>query len=699
MLAIYPSLVVIMSSFLRSGLGELSVPASASKVQFTSAPVPGEFETLLGGVAGVTLSEIVRGRDISLINSCDEICGGVIGTTGTKFCGKGRGLCDIKSHVKKRYNEMVEGLYVKVGEDELLCSPVIPKELVTEAVAREFLDRAFGSSDEIVQYFDFVLSREDTSKTLVFEDLDIRKSEVNAAMAMRTPAKRRKVNNVVTEFSQLQAQLISEETEPANVALLDKTKVLVSFLLGAVNEDQDSIRILLEKVNVLILQVGSWPTRSKVKAPPSLWLAIASLYDDFKLLEEENLKSGLMQVTEGDLRNSEDALATDIASLRNDTLAGLGEIEEQIDKVKGESYSRHIQYTNISDISDSLSGLEREFKTQLSSISKQLGELRDETTRNESSAGMYSVKYGKYSFSSIGEVGAWAEDIFEGTFPFGAFVDVYSVLQRVTSYKDVAPSTELKNMEMLKKLALSADAGLAIESFKHPLPKVFRGSATDVGLGKSWLPGIPSPERWEDHYGLSGARVSIKSSMEEIRSRLESLIMERLRNNSEGQSLARQMLSDTLNFITALCEFISETYRNLELAGFSKVDAWQLVSKLVHRVFAKDCHMKRGAVSEVLDVSDSKVLGTGILWATFATHQVMREYMRHGIENHPSMASEYVRFLVANSGLSKIDKMEGRLKALEEENKVLRRDVAQADKAAKSAANKAEEAKLLAKKK
>ena len=687
-----------MSSFLRAGSGEARIPASASKVQFSSVPVSGEFESMLGGVAGVSLAEIYRGRDISLINSCDEICGGVIGSTGTKFCGKNKDLCEIKSHAKKRYQDMIEGLYVKVGEDELLCYPVIPKESVTEGVAREFLDRAFGSADEIVQYFDFVLSRENTSKTLVFEDLDQRKQEVNEAMANKTPAKRRKTNDVFTEFSELQARLLSEETEPANVALLDKTKVLVSFLLGAVMEDQEMMRVLLEKINVLILQAGSWPMRSKVKAPASLWLAIASLYDDVKRLEEENLKGGLKEVTHSDLRITEDALAEDMGQLRSDTLSGLGEIEGQIDSVKGPSFSPHIHYSNIADISDSLSTLEREFKMHQAEVFKQMKEAKDEASRNESSAGLYSVRYGRYAFSSIAEVGAWAEETFEGTFPFGAFVDVYSVLQRVTSYKDVAPSTELKNMEMLKKLSLSADAGLAIESFKHPLPKVFRGSSSDMGLGKGWLPGIPTPERWEDHYGLSGARVSIKSSMEEIRSRLESLIMERLRDNAEGQALARQMLSDTLNFITALCEFVSETYRNLELAGFSKAEAWQLVSKLVHRIFAKDCHMKRGAVSEVLDVSDTRVLGTGILWATFATHQVMREYMRHGIENHPSMASEYVRFLVANSGLSKIDKMESRLKALEEENKILKRDVAQADKAAKSAANKAEEAKLLAKK-
>ena len=66
-----------MSSFLRSGLGDAKIPSSASRVQFSSAPDPGEFEAMaLGGVADVRLSEIIQGRDISLINSCDDICGG-----------------------------------------------------------------------------------------------------------------------------------------------------------------------------------------------------------------------------------------------------------------------------------------------------------------------------------------------------------------------------------------------------------------------------------------------------------------------------------------------------------------------------------------------------------------------------------------------------------------------------------------------
>ena len=42
-------LLADMSSFLRSGFGDPKVPPSASKVQFTAAPVPGEFDSMIGG--------------------------------------------------------------------------------------------------------------------------------------------------------------------------------------------------------------------------------------------------------------------------------------------------------------------------------------------------------------------------------------------------------------------------------------------------------------------------------------------------------------------------------------------------------------------------------------------------------------------------------------------------------------------------
>ena len=184
---------------------------------------------------------------------------------------------------------------------------------------------------------------------------------------------------------------------------------------------------------MLVLQVGDWPARSRVKAPASLWLAIATLYDDIKKLEDENLKSTLAEVSQCDLRTTEDALASDICDLRNDTLAGFSEIEDNLKILKGESYSTHAPYSNIGKISKALNTLENELNIQTLVIQRQFKEVRDEVSKNESSAGMYAVHYGKYSFASITEVGAWAEQTFKSTFPFGAFIDVYSVLQRVTS--------------------------------------------------------------------------------------------------------------------------------------------------------------------------------------------------------------------------------------------------------------------------
>ena len=48
-----------------------------------------------------------------------------------------------------------------------------------------------------------------------------------------------------------------------------------------------------------------------------------------------------------------------------------------------------------------------------------------------------------------------------------------------------------------------------------------------------------------------------------------------------------------------------------------------------------------------MDTKDHATLATYSLWVTLRTISVMTAYQRHGIENHPAISSEYVRFLVA----------------------------------------------------
>ena len=47
-----------------------------------------------------------------------------------------------------------------------------------------------------------------------------------------------------------------------------------------------------------------------------------------------------------------------------------------------------------------------------------------------------------------------------------------------------------------------------------------------------------------------------------------------------------------------------------------------------------------------------KVQSVSVLWRTFCTHSVMQDYMSYNIEHHPSISSEYVKFLVLNHGSS-----------------------------------------------
>ena len=138
----------------------------------------------------------------------------------------------------------------------------------------------------------------------------------------------------------------------------------------------------------------------------------------------------------------------------------------------------------------------------------------------------------------------------------------------------------------------------------------------------------------------------------------------------------------------------------MELAGYSPTGAWDLVSQIVNRMFATDCyHNMRGVAVERLDSGDRRSMAKGVIWATFATHQVMREYMKHSFHDHPSVAGEYTRFLVANAGISKV---ETALTAIERLNglvKDLEGKIEQVEKKAIRASNKADEAEKLAKKK
>ena len=63
-----------------------------------------------------------------------------------------------------------------------------------------------------------------------------------------------------------------------------------------------------------------------------------------------------------------------------------------------------------------------------------------------------------------------------------------------------------------------------------------------------------------------------------------------------------------------------------------------------------DMDKVKSFVREAMDIHSREEIAGAVLWGIFETHRMIDEYMKFGIENHPSISSEYVNFLVPNSG-------------------------------------------------
>ena len=180
---------------------------------------------------------------------------------------------------------------------------------------------------------------------------------------------------------------------------------------------------------------------------------------------------------------------------------------------------------------------------------------------------------------------------------------------------------------------------------------------------------------------------------------MKDLIATRLQGNTLAIMLAMTCLSISQAFVIDLSRFVSDTYRDLELSSFPDKSSWLLVTKLVVRIFGTDLDKVRSFMRGKMDVKSHQEIATDALWATLRTIAVMQEYQKHGIENHPAISAEYVRFLVANSALGSIANFTTQIKHIDKKLEELEKIAKAAQSTAGTAMNRAEEAKALALKK
>ena len=660
-----------MSSFTRkldaaagSGAGDAGALQQRFATMFSGVRVPESMRKIMQGesVRGVTRSSTEHPY-YDVLEEVDSTCCGNIGTSG-KMCTKARDGCDVIKHGKDRCSSVVAGIYLRGGNlDEVYVEPCLPMAWLDAEELRLFLSEKLDSDSSarkaIYEARDVFGSRNSSIKAdLTRGHVKDDTTELNSPAAKRVKRTdlREKYSEIITDPDLIKMEKFSDPESKILFDLQTKRDIFLKLLSSAVAEGQEDLDSLLDKVIDLNTQLGVQPSDS----PPALWVGLMEMRQEVEILRTALQDKAPLAISSSVnmLDNRLLTLDKSLMETKTETRDALIELASAVEMGKNHESTG----TPAGQEQD-----ETPFDFILDRVDK-LTELCNELSKKNkrSSAG---VKVGRYSFENIEELNGWCEKNLPPEFPFGAFVDIYSFLQRIKSFRDKADVDSLKSMDYRDRLDLTADEAITLDAFSHPLPKGFRGTSSEEGQMSVWLPGIKVPEKWEDRNGTVGVKVMIKENVEVVRTRVLAVIKHRLSGYPEATALARELLSDTVAFTSELSEFISDTFRTLRQAGFEKNNAWNLVSKLNHRILGVDCYLRRGISFELLDAKAHKALAVSVLWGTFGTHQVLRGYQQHGIENHPSMSSEYVRFLVAHTDANKIDALEQKMKGLESQSK------------------------------
>jgi hypothetical protein len=86
---------------------------------------------------------------------------------------------------------------------------------------------------------------------------------------------------------------------------------------------------------------------------------------------------------------------------------------------------------------------------------------------------------------------------------------------------------------------------------------------------------------------------------------------------------------------------------------------------------------------------NDEVISKQIFWAEIQCLEIMQQFKSRSFKDHPAIASEYVKFLVTNTGIDSLERLIKRVDTLDENIKDIQKSV----KAATTASNKVDELK------
>jgi hypothetical protein len=112
----------------------------------------------------------------------------------------------------------------------------------------------------------------------------------------------------------------------------------------------------------------------------------------------------------------------------------------------------------------------------------------------------------------------------------------------------------------------------------------------------------------------------------------------------------------------------------------------------MYRIFMDMSAVREGTLSSMRSDEPVESCAAGF-WCVFCTQDEMSEFVSHGIGNHSSISSEYVKFLTRHSSVGDTDKLQ---KEVTDETKAAKNEAAKATTKSYKASTQAEKAAKLA---
>ena len=305
--------------------------------------------------------------------------------------------------------------------------------------------------------------------------------------------------------------------------------------------------------------------------------------------------------------------------------------------------------------------------------------------RLQSKVDTSAIKFGSLGVTSVDDCKAWVALKF-GSQAYGLLFDLNLVLEWCAPQENGDVLSMLTTMEKRHKMQIATtNEARAIYSMKNEFPQLLYKDFPGTGRDPSFLTAMKEFADWEAPE--TGVRDRILNRLGNMNSMFGEQIATTMSAEPEARALALSMLSVSVGCCRELVTYFDETMNELTIKPkFATRKAFSLVTQVVRRFFM-DLYKVRAQVYSSLSTTDSAGQCAWILYGVLRTHDVMAEYVKARFKNHPSVSSEYIRFLSTNSGFESLKTLEDQVESLKKTSCQLVKDVTAAKKASDTASS------------